>query len=238
MCQEEFWNRLASDPDFLDKSFADATLKGRVAKGASDVVVARARSITRHRFKDHLPDVLVFLVIGLALYGLFHRRTPTDSAASQLVVVSKTEGLNPFQTITRFDLTLGSGPVSPSTFASVEDVVGRYAMEHIAKGKILERSKVSNGPRLSNELDQRRIFQIKLQPSPVLAGVQPPVVVGLFASPRDKDSSSALIHDLYILDVHSDPNGISAVVATSVADFDKLAPLISRSDLIAIGPAH
>jgi len=229
---EDFWDRLASDPDFIDNTLP-ADSKQRVTDLAADIAVLRAKRITRSRLRDHLLDVCVVLVIGLVLYGVLRDRVPIR--VFQFVVVSKTGGLEPFQIITSQDVSLGSGTPSSSIFTSVNDVVGRYALEYIPSGAALERSRASAGARLSNELSQRRVLRVKLQPSTVLAGLKLPVRLDVLVSPREKDLSFALLRAVYILDVHSEADGISAVVAISDADFNKLAPLISRSDLIPIG---
>lgn len=229
---EDFWDRLASDADFIDKTLP-VDSRQHVTNIAADIALRRAKRITRSRLRDHLPDIVVALAIGLILYGVLRNRVIIR--ASQLLVVSKIGGLEPFQKITSQDITLGNEVPSWLVFTSVNDVVGRYAIEYIPTGAALERSRVSAGTWLSNELDQPRILRLKLQPSTVLRGVQLPVRVDLLVLPREKHLSFVLVRTVYILDINSEADGIPAVVAISDADFNKLAPSTSRRDLIPIG---
>lgn len=203
----------------------------------SDVVLARAKRLNRTWLRDHLPDMCVVLLITFLLWGIFRHRSPNKAQIS-LVVVSKASGLAPFEVIRKEDVTLRNGAPNSSAFTSVNDVLGRYAIQYIPKDAILEGTQVSAGAQLSNEMDRRQILALKLQPSTILVGVRPPIKIGLLASPREKDHSAVFINDVYLLDFHSQADGISAVLAISDSDLKTLSPLISRSDLIAIAPSR
>ena len=235
---DDLLHRIAEDPDFIVHNLPDLISKLRVARLGSDAALAQSKKITRRKVRDHFPDICVGLAIMLALYGIFRDRTPVRAPVAVLVVVSKANGLGPFQPIRTDDVTLSNEPANPSAFTSAADVVGRYTTEYIPKGAILEQSKLSAGAKISNELDKRRFIRLKLQPSTVLAGFRAPVRLDLLAAPRDKDLAPLLLHEIYIVEFRVDTDGVPAVVALSPDDFDKLAPLIPRSDLFAVGPAH
>lgn len=203
----------------------------------SDVVLARAKRLNRTWLRDHLPDVCVGLLITLLLWGVFRHRSP-NRAQIPLVFVSKASGLAPFEIIRKDDVTLRNGDANSSGFTSVDDVLGRYAIQYFPKNAILEPSQLSAGAQLSNELDRRHILALKLQPSTILVGVQPPIIIGLLASPREKGQPALSVDNVYLLYFHSQADGISAVLAISDSDFKTLSPLISRSDLIAIAAPH
>ena len=235
---EDLLNRIAADPDFIAKNLPDDASKLRVAWQVSEFALASGKKITRSRVRNHLADICVGLAILLVLYGIFRERIPAKAPVTAQVVVSKANGLDPYQAIGIEDVTLSSGAANPSAFTSTADVVGKYATEHIQKGTALDRSKLNSGTKLSNELDHRRIIRLKLQPTTVLVGFQTPIRLDLLAAPRDKEPPALFLHEIYIVDFHVEADGISAVVAATPTDFDKLAPLISRSDLYAVGPAH
>jgi hypothetical protein len=235
---EELSNHIAADPNFIADNFPDDTSGLEFAELASKIDLRIAKRITRSKLRDHLADICVAFAIVVAIYGIFRDRTPAKVAVSSQIVVSKASGLDPYQIIKADDIVLTSGNVSQSAFTSMTDVVGRYVAQHIPKGTTLERSMLNDGARLSNELDQRRLIRLKLQPSVLLAGFHPPIRLDLLASPHDKGVLALFIHEIYIVDFHIETDGISAVVATSPAEFDKLAPLISTSDLYVIGPVH
>jgi hypothetical protein len=231
-------NAIAADPDFITNEFPDPALGVRVAGLASDAELKSARRITRSNFRDHLADLCVGIAIMLVLYGVFRDRTPAKVPISPQVVISKVNGLSPFEVIKAEDVTLNGGTANSSVFTSEADVIGRYAIEYIAPATPIKRSMLNEGPKLSNELSQRRIVVLKLQPTALLATIHTPIKLDLLAAPRDKGLPTLLVHEIYILDLHSETTGISAVVALSATDFDKVAPRISNSDLFAIGPTH
>ena len=204
----------------------------------ADVVLARAKRLNRTWLRHHLPDMCVGLLITFMLWGIFHHRSPNKAQISRPVVVSRASGLAPFEIIRKDDVALGDVAAKSSAFTSVKDVLGRYAIQYIPKDAVLERSLLSTGAPLSNELDRRHILAVKLQPSTIVVGVRPPIIIGLLASPREKDHSAVLINEVYLLDLHPQADGISAVLAISDSDLRTLSPLISRSDLIAITPSY
>jgi hypothetical protein len=235
----QFFAKMADDRALLDSlGLADRQARRRVVEAMAAQAKLTARSLMGRAVVDHLPDAMVAVAVLLAVYGLaFIDRGPPRAPTSRQVVVTAPGGLPAFHVITGRDVEVratakGAGPVD-----SVQAVLGRYVFQPLAVDSVLDSTKLSAGPRLSTELDGRRIFTVKLQPSALLANLRPPVKVGLTAAPRDKDvAASAVTVDAYMLEVRSLADGVSAMVATTEADFRSLAPLLGRADLIAVGP--
>lgn len=237
---EDFLEKMHENTALIDSLISlDDNAKKRVLEAILQFVGKRSVSITEN-LVNHIPDGIVLLALILFGYSLFFLdRHPAKPEMSKQVVVTAPKGLMPFHVISRSDVEIRDSTKTASALTSVEDVLGRYTTEHIAEGTVIVQFKLSSGPRLSNELDGLRVFNVKLQASPVLVNLNPPVKVGIIPSPRVKDArSEPKIYEVYILEMHPQPDGVSAVVATTAADSSKLASFLSRADLIAVGPVH
>jgi hypothetical protein len=238
---EDFYARMAGNPSLIDSlGLPDADAKKRVVEAMATFAGTRSESITRHPLVEHIPDVIVVVVVLLAAYSLLLLdRTPARPKMAQQVVVTAPKGLPAFRVIRESDVGVRDTAKSSTAIASVDAVLGRYATERLAEGTIIDQAKLSSGPRLSNELDGLRVFAVKLQSSPLLVNLKPPVKVGIMPSPREKYAGSQpSIYDVYILEMRPLSDGVSAVVATSEAHSRHLALFLGRADLIAVGPVH
>jgi hypothetical protein len=114
---------------------------------------------------------------------------------------------------------------------------GDYAAESIAKGDILKESQLNSGRTLRDELNDRRIVQVKVQSSAVVAGLKLPAWVELLASPRINVRPSGLIlKDVLLLATKTQADTTTAVVALRDCDALRLMPFLGYSDLFVVGP--
>lgn len=238
---EDFWAKLVRDEALIDSlGFPDEESKKRVIGSLAQFAGKRADSITQPKLIVHIPDVFVTFGITLVIYWLFvSGQTHPKPEIAQQVVVTARNGLVPYRVIKSADIAIRSSPKNSAALTSLEAVVGRYVTEQIAEGTVIERSKLSSGSALTNELDGLRLLYIKLQSNPLLVNLKPPVKLGIVPSPRAKDSGiEAKIYDVYILKTDAQADGIGAVIATTTADCEKLASFLGRADLVAVEAVH
>lgn len=238
---EDFHAKMAQDPLLLDTlGLADAAARTRVAETMAAVAGKRARAITGSPLAKHVFDIVVVMAVLAAAYSLFLRdRTPRPPRMAQQVVVTAASGLRPFHVITRSDVGLRNTHASAGTVASVEDVLGRYVDEQLPEGTVLQRAKLNSGPALSVELDGLRVLAVKLQPSPLLVNLKPPVRLGIMPAPHERyTAEQPALHDVYVLSTRPLSDGVSAVIAVPEAHARHLALFIGRAQLIAVGPVR
>ena len=232
-CAEQFWTAISDNPGLIDAlSLPDLAAKKRVATAFAALAEQQARSETKNWFVIHIPDLLIVVILSLfAVAVMFVDRAPQ--------VVTARAGLAPFHVIAGTDVEVLNAADAAHATNALSEVTGRYATEQIAKGAVIEASKLSSGTRLSNELDGLRIFNVKLQPTSILENIKPPAKLGVILSPRAKDDANkVLIHEVYILEFHSVPDGVSAVVAGTDNEIQQLSTLLSLGQLIAVGPVQ
>jgi hypothetical protein len=227
--------RMAANAELVDQlGLPDEAAKKRVASAMSGAAEEQSKTITNHPFSNHIPDILVAIVLILAAWRVYRG---TVAPVAQ-VVVTAPGGLMPFQIITASDLAEINKPSNSPSGALLKDVVGKYGTGRMARGDVVDTSKLSFAALPAKELDDRQIFRVKLQPSRVIEGLAMPVRVSLMVVPREKDVKPIVIENVYVLDAQSQPDAISAVVATKTADTQVLASLLARSDLVVVGPAR
>jgi hypothetical protein len=238
---EEFLATMATNSALINTlGLPDDAAKKRVLGAMPATAEARARSFTQHPLIVHIPDLIVAVGVSLVVYALvFLNRGPVGPVMAQQVTVTAPEGLAPFRVIDKSDVEIRLGPKSASAATSVEEVLGRYVTEPLAKGAVIDKPRLNSGRRLSNELDGLRVLGVKLQTSPILVNVTLPVKVGIVPAPRTGDTGRGpKIFEVYILEARLQSDGIAAVVATSEAICAELSSFLGRADLIVVGPAH
>lgn len=240
-CAEQFWAKISDNPRLIDTlSLPDLAAKQRVAIAFAGLAKKQSESDTKPSLVIHLPDLLIVVVLSLLAVALtFVDRAPPQVVRAPAQVVTARDGLAPFHIIAQSDVEVRNAADEVRARSALNEVTGRYATEQIVKGAVIDPSKLSTGARLSNELDGLRIFNVKLQPTSILANINPPIKLGVILSPRAKDDANKVwVHEVYLLDFHILPDGVSAVVAATDNETQQLSTSLSLGQLIAVGPVH
>jgi hypothetical protein len=243
---EEFVARQAQDPTIIHHlGLADYKAKNRVADAILFAVKQRwevrprarealdsAAALTERRLRTHLPDIIVIIVLLLLGVGVYR------GCSSRTALIAP-RGLMPFQLIAPSDIE-ASGPDQRSLTAVRNEVVGKYSTVRVAPGAVINLWSLSSRTLPVNALDGRRIFRLKLQPGPLAETFSSllPARISLMIAPKDKDVKGMLLDDIYVLDVQTQADGISAVVATTEANAQALSSFEAKSDLIIVGPVR
>jgi hypothetical protein len=238
---EDFWARMAKDEALIGSlGFPDEESKKRIIGSLAQFAGKRADSITQPTLIVHIPDLFLLVGIVLVSYWIFlSGQAPPKPELAQQVVVAARDGLLPYRVIRNADVAIRPSIKNSSALTSIDAVVGRYVTEPIAEGTVIDRSKLSSGPALTNELDGLRLLYIKLQSSPILANLKPPLKLGIVPSPRAKDAGiEPKIFDVYVLKLDAQSDGIAAVIAATTADSEKLASFLGRADLVVAAALH
>jgi hypothetical protein len=146
------------------------------------------------------------------------------------VVVKRPDGLAPYHVIAPADVALNKPSAKQASILG--DVSGRYSSVYVAVDKALEKEKLSKGPRLSTELNERVIVRVKTQASNVFSGMAPPYRAALIVAPHDRGTSALFLNDVYVLDLQPDGDGLAAVLALSSSDEPTFAAFMASSDFI------
>ena len=232
-CAERFWAAMANDPSLItDLGFPNVDAEKRVTTLLAQLAESESKSLTSSWAAKHIPDCVALATCLLIIAAIvFVDRSPQS-------VIAKSD-LGPFHVIASSDIEVRNARDNTAAETVINDTVGRYATEQIAKGAKVDASKLSAGTHLSKELDGLRVLTLKLQSTSVLAGIKPPVKLGIIFSPRTKeDDKKASIHQIYVLDYRSAPDGIWVVIAGTDAETQELSADLSLGQLIAVGPAQ
>jgi len=243
---EAYRVRSARQPGLLAQLFpGDAGARVRQALAAraeacraeATTAQRQAEKIDRPWLRGHTSDILLALIVSVLLYGIFRHRPPAPARTAQQMVVIAPSGLAAFQVIRAEDIALRETATDKSALTSVASAVGRYAAEGVAKGDVLEESQLNSGRTLRDELNGRRVIQVKVQSSAVVAGLKLPVRVALLASPKiNARSSGLLLQDVLLLATKTQADAITAVVALRDCDAKRLMPFLGFSELFVVGP--
>jgi hypothetical protein len=234
----DFWKELSADQTLIDHlGLPDEPAMARFASTMAEVADYQSRRLTRSRLKNHLADMVVLVAIGAVLYGVFRDRRPKLQPAPH-VTVSNPDGLMPFRVISASDLWIDTGAKNASGAMSINDFVGRYPTSYIAAGTTIDRSKLSLGRKLTTE-ETAMVFRVKVQPTSIMKGLEPPFTISLLACSRPKGQEScALVPDIKVLEFLAQADGLSIMIACKREDGARLGSLLGSSDLMATGPAR
>jgi hypothetical protein len=238
---EDIWMVMADNPDFIGSlGLADDIDKKRVLEALAKVAVKQSNELTKNWFAVHLADFIIAIVILSSLaYVLWVDQIRSFFKHSELFVigpqyvVANPNGLAPFHSINGSDVGLTDG----SKPATLDAFMGRYVNEGIPRGAVIDPAKLSSGMRLSS-FDGFAVFQVKLQPTVIFAGVNLPVKITILVSPHMKEPKSVVAFDAYVLSIDSQKDGVSTVLAATKDDFLKIEPDLPQSELFAVGPLH
>jgi hypothetical protein len=149
-------------------------------------------------------------------------------------LVAKPGGIPPFHVLKLEDMRLDSKKDTPPSATRAGSLVGRYAFTYVPGGSAVDPSRLSLGPLLTTELDGRVLLQLKVQPTSLFAGMNPPFRASLAGLPTERGATVLLEKDLLVLDLHTDGNGnaMAAIVAVPAADEPTLAGFLGRSELL------
>jgi hypothetical protein len=239
---DDLWIAIAQNSQFVTSlGLAVNADKKRVLQGLAVVAIEQSKSITRNSFSMHVADLIVEIAVLLSLLyvlGVDQIRPVMHQAELFLIgpryVVAAPQGLFPFQIIHEGDVELSDGS-KPKT---LESFAGRYASHGISHGAVIDQSELSSGLRLSS-FDGFEIFDVKLQPTVLFAGVRLPVEANVSVSPHTKDPHSLMMmFGAYVLSVDSQKDGVAVVLAVTQDDFRKIAPTLPQSEFFAVGPVR
>lgn len=191
--------------------------------------LAAATRLNRGWLRKHLPDIIVVTFLLFLCIGVYR------GCSSRTALVAP-HGLVPFQLITPSDIgVIGHG--KDLTIAGKE-IVGKYSTVSVLPGGEISFSSLSFRSLPANALEGRRILRLTLQASPLAEAFRSllPVKISLMIAPKDKDLKGTLLDNIYILDVQTQADNISAVAAVTDADAQLLASFEAKSDLIIVGP--
>jgi hypothetical protein len=238
---EDIWRAMADNPEFIASlGLANDADKKRVLEALAKVAAKQSNGLTKNWFAMHIADLIVAIAILSSLaYVLcvdhirsFIRFSESIVIGSRYVVVAP-NGLPPFHIISDSDIGLTDG----SKPAPLDVFKGRYANEGIPHGAVIDSAKLSSGMRLSS-FEGLAIFEVKLQPTVIFAGINLPVMAKVLVSPHGKDPKGVMTLDAYVLRVDSQKDGAWTVLAATQDDFLKIEPDLPQSALFAVGPVH
>jgi len=223
---DRLWSEMAENPRSIDSlPFRSGDDKKRVMIEFATYAKRRSQSVTESFLADHLPDAVILAVLVLLGWSFCSfRHSP---------VIKAKDVIPAFHVITAADvLQFDAGPDS----SPLEEIVGRYPTDSIAAETIIDPAKLSQGPRLSNELDGLRILNVKLQPTPLLSGIAPPVKLDLIGPAVTKrDCGNPQIYSVYLLNYRLQPDGLWGVIGTPGS---AATALVSSSQLFVVGRGH
>jgi len=174
-------------------------------------------------------DLLLVFVLVAAVVAL---RRDAWLRPPQAPVVAKPGGIQPFHVIKLEDLRLDGQKDNPPAENRAGAFVGRYSFTFVREGCAVDVNHLSPGPPLTTELANRVLLQLKVQPTGLFAGMNPPFKASLVGLPTERGTTVLLEKDLFVLDLHADGNAMAAVVAIPFADESTLAGFIARSELL------
>jgi hypothetical protein len=237
---EDLWRAMSDNSALIGSLGLAGADKKRVLQALAKVAAKESNELTKNRFAMHVADLIVAVTILSSLaYVLWVGQIRGFIKHSEFFligpqyVVANPNGLAPFHSINGSDVGLTDG----SKPATLDAFMGRYANEGIPRRAVIDPAKLSSGMRLSS-FDGFAVFQVKLQPTVIFAGVNLPVKITILASPHMKDPKSVITFDAYVLSVDSQKDGVSTVLAVTQDDFLKIEPDLPQSELFAVGPLH
>jgi hypothetical protein len=238
---EDIWIAMTDNPEFIGSlGLADVADKRRVLQTLAKVAATQANGLTKNWFALHVADLIVTVTILSSLaYVLWVGQIRGFIKHSEFLligpqyVVANPNGLAPFHSINGSDVGLTDG----SKPSKLDALMGRYANEGIPRGAVIDPAKLSSGMRPLG-FDGFAVFQVKLQPTVIFAGVNLPVKIAILVSPHMKEPKSGVTFDAYVLSIDSQKDGVSAVLAATQDDFLKIGPDLPQSELFAVGPLH
>jgi hypothetical protein len=154
-------------------------------------------------------------------------------------VVVAVNPIAPFHIIDAIDVNVRNAANTTIARREQASVLGRYSTQQIPKGAALEATKLSSGMSLGNELDGLDIFTLRIRPTSILAGRQPPFRLGIFLSPSSTENrGKAQLFSVYLLDSRPEGDNLSVVIAATKDDSATLLSVRSAGDLIALAPVQ
>jgi hypothetical protein len=232
---EQLAARALHDPKFLAQ-FGEAAAQRMQSIVASVVLrrskrfLRRSRSFTEGSFRKHGLDFFVLFCALLLLAGLCRDlNVPLPGRA----VVGKS-GIAPFHVIANSDLRLSCKNNDSPAPEFARTIVGHYSAVYLKPCDPINPKKLSSGPPLSTELNERILVRLKVPVTSIFNGMHPPFRAALMISPRERATAALLLNDLMVLDLQKDGDGLSAVIAITPAEGSPLASFVARSDVILI----
>jgi hypothetical protein len=168
----------------------------------------------------------MLVLICLALWRDAHIPCPEKP------LVAKKGGIEPFHVIGIADLRLTCESDTTPSAKRAGTMVGRYSFEYLKSCEPMDVGRLSSGDRLSGELKDRVLVRLKVQPTSLFHGMNPPFRAVVVGSPSERGTTALLENDLIVMDLQKDGDGWGAVLAVPSADEPTLVTFMSRSDLL------
>jgi hypothetical protein len=197
----------------------------------SKQLLRRSHYFTEGGWRKYWFDCILLLILVLILAGLRRdaRLTPPESG-----IIAKRGGLEPFHVIELADLRLTCQSEALPLVERATQIIGHYSFNYLGGCAAIDPKRLSSGARLTNELDTLVLVRIKVQPTTLFSGMQPPFRAALMCSPRERDTTALLFNDLMVLDLEKNGDQLSIVVAIPSDEEPTLASFIARSDLLLV----
>ncbi|GEM_PF-5108422 len=231
---QKIWKALEQNPGLVNSlGLPDDAAKDRVRRALGARAKKESESIMGNRFIDHIPDLLFVALVTVIVAAIIR----VDRRHKPVVVALKP--IAPFHVIDATDVKVRYAADSVTARREQDSVLGRYSTQQIRSGAVVKAAKLSSGVSLGNELDGLDIFTLRVRPTSILAGRQPPFRLGVFLSPSSTENrGKAQLFSVYLLDSRPEGDNLSVVIAATKDDAATLLSVRSAGDLIAVGPVR
>jgi hypothetical protein len=227
---QDLANRVLANEEFVNQF--NANLQARILHITAQVLKRRSRPVLENAYRGRAIDVVLValvLLVAAALWRDYY--VPEDPK----VLVQRSGGLPPFHVIVPADIRFTrAGDNGPDVLAKF---VGHYSTKYLSSGHLIVPKALSAGAQLSSELNDRFIVRLKAQPTNLFSGMAPPFRAALLAAPHDRGASALFVDDVLVLDLQTDGDSLSVVLALPTSDESTLAAFMAHSDFLLVARA-
>jgi len=231
---EQLWARLGHNRNSELDAFS--TTLGLSPSAVLEVItgalLAAAARFDPSWLKRHAADyvgILLFAGVLAVVAGLAGRGLPP---VGQLVM---TRDLQPFEPIRASDVTFHAGERTPGAFSNPADLVGRYSIAGLAKGRVPTSADLSAG-RLSASLSGRSIVRIPLRLGKAALPWKLPVSVTLLIAPKRTGVSPLVVEDSWMLTLQDSGDTQVAWLAVPSARLPQMAGALGDAEVLLSQP--
>lgn len=234
----EFALNTGFEKDWLLEWLADDALDKAANLALPERGVRRTLQVALSGLKRHILDLSALIAVLLLGGLLFHAYRAYRSGYSDQVVVTAASGLEAFHAISRTDITLRRTQRVAGSFARLEDALGKYPSENVAKGVVLTAKHLQTDPALLADLHARSILTILVKAGGPVSDPGPSRQVSLLLSPHAdaKATESVPIKNVLLLTLRHERDGTWATVALLSDQLTIIGPLLGSSDVYIVWP--
>lgn len=181
----------------------------------------------------------MLLAVGtLLLAGLAIRSGYVNPETADQVVVAPAASLKPLKIIGAENVVVQRVPREQKSFATANDVVGRYPLRDLAPGTTLKDEHLL-AKNLSVELTDRQVLSIPVNRKALSPGLNPPGHVWLLLSPRaptEKGPQPLLLKDALLLSIDLQTETSCVTVAVTQDSLNAMSVLLGASEVFVSKP--